>query len=117
EREQRSRKRSRSDDVFAPRSRARVQLRLPAASHTAVEAAIRALSPALSRELSSGVVFERLCALLARVVCAEASRRRLRGDVRRVDDAALGMAQEIPRLGSDREAAVYGPDRKRTGQC
>src|SRR5258706_12232947 len=65
---------ARNHDVPAPRSWPGLYIRVPAAQFAGVEAAVRAVSPAVSRQLSPGAILARLCPPLARMVGAEAAR-------------------------------------------
>ena len=68
-----------------------------------------AFSQAIPRALSRRSILARLRAPHPRLVCAEASRRGFRRDVRGVDDAGPRLAQRVSRLAGAREARVRRP--------
>ena len=105
-RDERSRRRARDHDVPASRGRSCVQLRIPALPHSRMAATVRPVQPPLSRSVPSRAVQPQVRAAHRRLVRAEASRRRLRRNVRRVADAALELAAPIQSMACHQEAAL-----------
>ena len=102
--------RARDHDVPAPRGRPRLQLRLRALHDPGVARPLRPVPPALPRRLPPGPVLAAVRAAHRRLVRAEAPRRGLRRDVRRVADAALASGASGTRAGARWQAAVRRPD-------
>ena len=94
------RERARHHDVPAPRGRARLQLRLQALRDRRVEEALRRLRQALPRHLQAAPLQPEVRGPPLGLVRAEAPRRRLRRDLRGVDDARAATGPSATRAGA-----------------